>query len=136
MSKSINSGKVLQFATDEQCQDRRDALIGAGIIKVSEDRKFDPVVHRRKPYIDAGIIRPLEEGEDGCVTYCSLPEKENRRLFDNEEGTYVPKPIRSDREYQRKKQVYFRMLQEIIWSRQNCNLILGKISDDDPAWYF
>jgi len=136
MSKINNSGKVLPFATDEQCQDRRDALIGAGIIKVNEDKDFSPVAHRRKPYIEAGIIRPLKKDKDGKVSYCSLPKKENRRILDNEEGTYVPRPIRSDREYNAKKQVYFRMLQEIIWSRQNCNLILGKISEDDPPWYF
>ena len=136
MSKIINSGKVLPFATDEQCQDRRDALIGAGIIKVNENGKFDPVAHRRQSYIKEGIIRPLEKDENGNVTYCALPKRENRNLFDNEEGTYVPKPIKNDREYEIKKQVYFRMLQEIIWSRQNCNLILGKISEDDPSWYF
>lgn len=124
----INSENRL--ATNKECIYRRNFLINAGIItpgNIDKDR-------RREDLIKCGLIQPLFF-KDGSIKYCDLPPNRNY-LFYSSEGEYKSKPIISDNDYYRRRQVYFRMIQEVLHSRISLNLILGKKKNSDPDWYF
>lgn len=118
-----------KFATNKECIDRRNFLINAGIIVPGNNtNRF------RDDLIKCGLIQPLF-CKDGSIKYCDLPPKRNHLFYSNE-GEYKSKPITSDNDYYRRRQVYFRMIQEVLYSRVSLNLILGKKKDSDPDWYF
>ena len=95
----------LEFATDRECIARRNALISFGIIKPSK------VNIRREHLIKQKIIDP---------NYCELLP-ESPLPTHSEEGEchllHNPRPIASDKEYERRKRAYFRILQETLLSR-------------------
>lgn len=152
MVKIINSNKTVQelpIATNRECCDRRNLLVTFGIIKPNNKpdiifkKDAIPTIstrktcgNQRKNLIKCGIIQPIEELDDGSITFCELPPKGNRGTINKDEGEYKPQPIKTDEEYYRRRQVYFRMIQEIIYSRKKNKLILGKKKDNDPDWYF
>ena len=127
------------LATDEECTIRRNELIAAGVIQPASksdliERKDGSIIlstrknnyGKRKDLISKGVID---------ANLCELiPETGKHQV--KEEGEYVSKPITSELEYFRRKQVYFRMMQEILKSRKELKLILGKKNDNDPDWYF
>jgi len=142
MVKTLNSEEVknnLKLASDRECAERRRALIAGGVVKPAERSEIIfrknavPVVSTRRArnaerqkLIEEGIIDP---------NYCRLlPQKRRPSLA--EEGEYKAKPITSDEEYERRKRAYFRIMQEVLRSRKELNLVLGPKKDDDPEWLF
>jgi hypothetical protein len=120
----------LPIATDGECKERRNCFIENGIIKpaqtklsldIKKQRKIE-----RKQLKDAGII------ESG---FCKVPRNKVRPI-PQEEGEYVVKPITNDIEYNKRKQQYFRALQEILHSRRDLKLILATKTSNDPEWVF
>lgn len=140
MSRIINSGEEVVFATEEECLERRESLISAGIITpankndiiLSKDGNIvvstkESCAIERKKLIDVGLIN---------IDLCNLLPEKNRPVCAAEEGEYKSRPIKTDCEYERRKAAYFRMMQEILYSRKDLNLILAKKEDTDPDWYF
>jgi len=127
------------FATDEECKARRSVLIAMGVIKPATksdliEKKDGTIILStrkesragRKQLIDQGIIDP---------TFCELiPDKSFHK--GKEEGEFKSRPIKSKEEYDKRKQAYFRIMQEILKSRKDLRLVLGKKNDNDPEWYF
>jgi hypothetical protein len=127
------------LATDEECKTRRSILIAMGVIKpisksdliekkdgtiILSTKKDGRII--RKNLISQGIIDP---------TLCQLsPDKSYYK--GTEEGQFVPRPIKFEEEYDRRKRAYFRIMQEILRSRTELKLVLGKKNDSDPEWYF
>ena len=127
------------LATDKECQIRRSKLIAAGVIQPAPksdliERKGGSITlstrknnyGKRKKLISKGII-------DSNLCHL-IPETGKYKA--KEEGEYVSNPIVSELEYFRRKQIYFRMIQEILMSRKELKLILGKKNENDPDWYF
>ncbi len=130
--------KELKLATDLEAKNRRNYLIEQGVLvpnsftTISKDNDMVASTKKaslltRKKLIDMGII------EESLV---EVPKYDKKYLFPKEEGEYIPKPINNELEYKRKKHMYFRMMQEILKSRKDLHLILGKKEDNDPDWYF
>lgn len=124
----------LMEATEMEANERREQLIAAGII--STRRTELTPEEMRTLLVCRGIIKPVEKLEDGTVTYCPLPERLNVRSTNPEEGEYRVKPIVSESDYERRKMVYFRSLQELLFARRHLNLIVGKKEEKDPEWFF
>jgi hypothetical protein len=127
------------LATDEECRARRSILIAMGVIRPAPksdliEKKDGTVILstrrdgrvRRKLLVDQGIIDP---------TLCELIPDESF-YKGKEEGEFKSRPIQSKEGYDRRKQAYFRVMQEILRSRKDLRLVLGKKNDDDPEWYF
>jgi hypothetical protein len=138
----MSNNKYLELpeATDNEAQMRRDRLIKLGVISTNitqqrENQNMSPEEIRSK-LIQSGVIKPVEKLKDGRVTYCDLPQKLNIKSTNNEEGEYRVKPIVSESDYERKKMVYFRSLQELLFARRHLNLIVGKKEENDPEWFF
>lgn len=126
-------------ATDQECNERRNILIANGIIiptnksdiikingeEIVSTRKS--VLNKRKQLIKQGVINPR---------LCNIIHEKNIVVENNDDGEYNPKKISNDDEYLRRRSVYFRMLQEIIFARIDLRLILGKKNSNDPEWIF
>lgn len=138
--KIINTEmNTIEFATDNECQERRNFLITCGYIKpanrseLSSKGEINVVstkrfAHKkRSELISLGIIDQ---------SLCKLIPEIGDFPSNREEGEYKVKPIITEEQYQRRKMAYFRMIQEILFSRRDLNLILGKREDTDPDWYF
>lgn len=93
------------YASDEECQDMRDQLIGAG-----------KIVPKRDGTDDRGKVR---NGAD-----IELPKRRRRINVADipEEGTYEVRPIRTDAEYARRKKNYLAMLQSVLRARKELKL--------------
>jgi hypothetical protein len=129
----------LQFATNQECAERREYLIKTGVIKpagkndVIFKRNSDPIVNTiktsrkmRQKLIDNGII---------STDLCKVEPARDCGVV-NEQGDYKVRPIKSEDEYERRKNMYFRIMQEILHSRRDLKLILISKRDSDPDWYF
>ena len=116
-----------QHQINNEAQKIRENLIKDGVIKPGK-------LHmERDRLIESGVITPLSDG--GEPNYVELIDYKSR-ITPKESGEYHVKKMRFESEYLRKKSLYFRMIQEIIWSRQKCNLILGPKENNDPDWFF
>lgn len=129
----------LSLATDGECAERRRALIASGTITpntggviIRENRQ--PVISTKRAALE--YREQLINQEFISPELVEIPEKPYKRPLRLEEGEYHPRPIQSDADYHRKRQIYFRMLQEILHSRKNLKLMLGKKKESDPDWYF
>lgn len=125
------------FSTDSECLQLRNELIKRKIIKPGNPKdiitKGDNKIlssskgnrELREYLVDIGVIDPnpcaISKGN-----YSELPE----------EGEYSPKKILSDEEYNKRKNNYFRIMQEMIFARRDLKLILGKKNENDPDWFF
>ena len=139
--------KDQDFASDEECLNIRNSLIEKGIIVPGKSNLIKkngvlPTVSTKKysknlreDLINREFIFPVELQEDGSISYCKLIPYRGK-YFPKEEGEYKSKPIKNNRDYIRRKQIYFRMIQEILYSRRELKLVLGKKEDSDPDWYF
>lgn len=140
MSRVINANDSMLFASDSECLERRAQLINAGIIvpantsELIQKKDGSFVVstiqsskEMRKTLISSGLIDP---------NLCRLLPEKDRPISNLEEGEYKPRPIKTEQEYLRRKQAYFRIMQEILFSRKDLGLVLGKKEDGDPDWYF
>jgi len=100
------------YASDEECLEMRNQLIGAG--------KIVP----KQP--DSG-----EAGRESAESADVGTPHSRRRINVNdipEEGTYEVRPITSDAEYERRKRNYFIMLQSVLRAREELKLEF----DDQP----
>ncbi len=120
-------------ATDQETAERRQFLIDNGIISLSSGANESKW---RKELIKRGTIEPIERLPCGEITYVKLSPSQKIKSINKEEGEYKIKPIVSEEDYNRKKNAYFRSLQELLFSRRDLNLIVGKKNDNDPDWYF
>jgi len=140
MNKSMNQ----PIATDRECKVRRGLLISLGVITPCKQ----PVVKKgfattisteksarnlRKDLINRGFISPMVNA-DNSTSFCEVARSHSH--VPHEEGEYRSRPIQSDEEYDRRRQAYFRMIQEILYSRKKLKLVIGKKRDTDPDWYF
>lgn len=133
----INS--KMEFATDQDCADRRNELIDAGILTPASAEEVvikGNEVHistikqsgeERMRLVNNNIINP---------NACDLRPEKNRKPSSLEEGEIKNKSVDSEEEYLRRRAAYFRMMQEIIFSRRDLNLILAKKEERDPDWFF
>ena len=141
MSKVLNTNSKadLPEATDQECLQRRKFLIATGVITPSVDtlcKRPDGSLavstnrysgNLRNTLVNSGII---------SSDLVSLSEKGRSKSVNVEEGEYKPRPITSNDKYIRRKQAYFRVLQEVLKSRVDLNLNLGSKKNTDPDWYF
>ena len=122
----------LPIASGSECETLRSNLIAKGTIIPSRPGDDDAQTRllreqERAELIEAGVIEP---------GLCQLPPPILPRPRAGEEGEYKPVPISGERDYLRRRQVYFRMVQEILQSRQELRLILGQKGSNDPEWVF
>ena len=124
--------RELPIAAAMECDEMRNSLISKGTIvpakpgmAAAQIRKFRR--QERERLIELGIIDP---------ELCRLPSPILPRVRAGEEGEYKPTPISSDGEYYRRRQTYFRMVQEILQSRRELRLVLGPKGNNDPEWVF
>jgi hypothetical protein len=98
----------LPFASDQECEEQRQRYIERGIIKTncSEENL------QRNSLIESGLINQ---------NMCKLSNKDTRHV-PKQEGEYVPIPIKNDKDYYRKRQLYFYSLQEILKARIDLKL--------------
>lgn len=143
MTRIINSNEdasQLPLASESECKTRRALLISSGVIKPAGkaelvEKKDGPQALStrkssrawRRKLIDQGIIDP-------DPTY--KPALTRRNYSPSDEGQYEPKPIQSEEEYIRRRNNYLWMVSDILKTRKNLRLILGKKADNDPDWYF
>lgn len=109
----------LNIATDKECVARRNALIYNRIIKPGK------YIGERNRLIEKGLINP---------NLCEV--EQNKYIVNSEEGEYKSRPIGSNEEYEKRKLIYFRILQEVLQSRRDLKLILAIKEKTDPEWYF
>lgn len=124
--------RELPIAAATECDEMRHNLISKGTIvpakpgaAAMQTRKLRR--QERERLIELGII-DLEP--------CCLPPPVLPRPRAGEEGEYRPVPIANDDEYCRRRQTYFRMVQEILQSRRELRLVLGPKGNNDPEWIF
>jgi hypothetical protein len=133
------SEQLIQEATDQEMQARREQLIEAGVIcpgnKINTLNEMSPS-ETREFFVARGTIQPVERRADGSVSYCALPPPRKNLSTNSEEGEYCLQPLRTENDYLRRKQVYFRSLQELLFARRDLNLIVGRKDINDPEWYF
>jgi len=110
----------MELATEQECIERRNEFINAGIIKPGTHTPQET----REFLIANGTIKPVTR-VDGKMIYCDLPPQKKYSNLNTEEGEYKVLPINTDEDYNRRKQVYFRMLQEVVTSRQELGLIIN-----------
>lgn len=146
MSKTrvVNSGKRedLPLASDAECRARRHALLRAGIVGegnsdlITRDdgsvavstKKF--AASLRQQLIRDGLLDPnYIEIPPAPAGYYTTP-------INSDEGEYKVRPIENDAQYQRRRTLYLRSLQEILISRRELNLSLGPKKSSDPDWIF
>lgn len=120
-------------ATEQETAERRQFLIDNNIISLSSGANESKW---RKELVKSGTIEPIERLPCGEITYVKLSPPQKIKSINKEEGEYKIKPIVSEADYDRKKNAYFRSLQELLFSRRDLNLIVGKKNDNDPDWYF
>jgi hypothetical protein len=119
----------MEFATDQEYINRRNEFINAGIIKPgtytpTENMEDMTPQETREFLIANGTIKPVTY-EDGKMIYCDLPPQKKYSNLNTEEGEYKVLSINTEEDYNRRKQVYFRMLQEVVTSRQELGLIIN-----------
>lgn len=146
MTKMINSKrgeKELPFATDEECLEMRNRLVAKGHIVPGNMEQEQEQGHggmvrtavSRKQLVECNLLKPIERSMRGELSFCeTIPNPEPYR--GSEEGEYSCRQIRSYNEYLRRRQAYFRMLQEVLHSRRELRLVLGQKRSTDPDWYF
>jgi hypothetical protein len=133
------TNQELPFASDADCATRRAILISCGVIvpaaKTDYISKKDgsEVISTyrssrawRRKLIEQGIIDPKPE-------YVSTYRRDH---MSGDEGHYESKPITSDDEYERKKEVYLWMVSDILRTRKRLKLVFGEKPENCPDWYF
>ena len=138
MSNIKRTGE-LELATDAQCAARRRALIKAGIIterNCNLIKKGDGSVAVSTKDYSSQLRKGLVERGILDSKYIEIPPAKYEKPLRTEEGEYKVRPIKTKEQYDRRKIIYLRMLQEILISRRELGLVLGPKSDKDPDWIF
>lgn len=140
MSRVINSDEETLFASDNECLERRQQLIDAGIITPANKGEL---IQRRDGNLVISTKQISREKRQNLIkskmlniNLCDLFPEANRPISKSEEGEFKSRSIKTDLEYQRRKAAYFRIMQEVLFSRTDLDLILGKKENNDPDWYF
>lgn len=94
------------YASDEECLEMRNQLIGAGRI-VPKQPDSGEAERKSAENADAGAMPARRR-----INVNDIPE----------EGTYEVRPIMSDAEYERRKRNYFIMLQSVLRAREELKL--------------
>jgi hypothetical protein len=148
MSRVLNANDIhddLPIATDEECIARRNALIYVGIIKPAKSselfvKKGNPITistkeassRKRQELIKKGIIVP-----NPTLDSCSCVSRPSRA---KEEGMYKARPIKSNMEYKKRKEIYFYIMQEMLISRRELKLVFNQWDDEKMgpwlSWYY
>jgi hypothetical protein len=129
----------MEFANDTEVMERREQLINTGVITEGNPIKaFNDFTAEdtREYFINQGTIKPVGRLNDEPIYSPIHESKKYPRNTLSEEGEYKATPIITEEDYQRKKALYFRMMQELLVSRAKCGLVLGKKELNDPEWYF
>lgn len=136
--KIINKND-LPFATDYEANQRRAELIRAGIIKEPSRtdlvEKADGVAVSTIKY-SKNLRRKLVKSKIISNNYVPVPSLGIKSTKNNEEGEFKVKPITTNSQYLRVRNLYFRALQEILISRKELNLILLPKPENAPEWMF
>jgi len=124
--------RELPIAASTECDEMRNSLIAKGTIVPTKPGVSAAQIRRcrkqeRERLIELGIINP---------ELCDLPSPALPRPRAGEEGEYKPLPIVNENDYLRRRQTYFRMVQEILQSRRELRLVLGPKGNNDPEWVF
>lgn len=94
------------FATDEECKERRNLLI------------------------DAGVITPQKGTVKRRFSEDFIPAEKEKRIISEatavEEGVYRKHRVTNERNYQRRVANYFYMLQNVLRDRKRLNLVFEK----------
>jgi hypothetical protein len=148
MSKVLNANDVhdeLPVATDEECVARRSALIYVGMVRPAKSselfvRKGSPVALSTK---EASNRKRQELIKRGIIVPSPTPlshSRVSRPSRVKEEGAYRAKPIKNDAEYERRKEIYFHIMQEMLISRRELNLVFNQWDDEKMgpwlSWYY
>ncbi|MGW8177890.1 MAG: hypothetical protein ACWGQW_03735 [bacterium] len=125
-----------QMATDAECAARRRQLIKAGVLKENTSKLID---REGEPYVStkeyaAQLRKDLERQGLVSSEYFDVPSLPTRK--GSEEGEYKVRPIRTEAQYQRRRLLYLRMLQEILVARRELKLNLAPRQPNDPDWVF
>lgn len=108
----MSNRKQEEFATDEEHAALREELIAAGIIKpASEDDQ-----NSRE---ESSTFHPAPK-QDRTVNVGAIPES----------GSYRCRPIRTDEEYDRRRQNYLHVLQSVLRSRRKLGVQFEKERKD------
>jgi hypothetical protein len=129
----------IPFATDDECEQRRQELIANGVISpadrselVSRKGGAKAITTRknskewREHLIETGVINPNPE-------YSSPPYDISRSV---EEGEYSSQPIGTDEEYEHRKNLYLWVVSDILKTRKRLSLDLRPKAEDAPDWHF
>lgn len=111
-----NTAKIqnMPFATDEECAELRARFVRAG--------KIVP----EKP--NAKAAAPGRQERD----FIPMPPAGRRNVANiPEEGSYRPRKIQTESEYERRKRNYFIMLQSILRTREELRLEFDTDAADD-----
>lgn len=127
----------LPVATDDECKQLREHFLNRNVIKVAN--KNDIIMFKNNIMVNtknSSLLKRKELLNKGIIsdTFCDIPKSKHYSC--EEKGEYIVKPINNDVEYKARKSVYFRMMQEILRSRQDLKLILGPKNSKDPEWFF
>ena len=127
----------LPIATDDECKQLREHLLNKNFIKTAG--KNDTIMIKNNIAVNtkkSSLLKRKELLSKGTISdvFCNIPKGKSYPC--EEKGEYVAKPINNDVEYNARKSVYFRMMQEILRSRQDLKLILGPKNSKDPDWFF
>jgi hypothetical protein len=127
----------LCLATDQECAVRRQQLIKAGIIAENTGELIERNGEHFLPTNEysSQLRKKLEEKGLVSSEYVDVPRMAYYTGH-SEEGEYKPKPIRSRAQYERRRSLYFRMLQEILVARRELKLNLAPRQEGDPDWIF
>lgn len=144
INNNNNNNSELPVATEEECTARRNALIYVGMVRPAENLKLfikngdavalstkEASARKRKELIGRGVIIP-----EPVMTI--RPKMRTRQV--KEEGLYRVKPIRNDGDYERRKDAYFHMMQEMLISRRELDLVFNQWEESKmgswPSWYY
>ena len=127
----------LPIATDDECKQLREHLLNKNVIKAAG--KNDVVMVKNNIVINTkktSLLKRKELISKGIISDALYDIPKSKGYVCEEKGEYVVKPINNDVEYKARKSVYFRMMQEILQSRQDLKLILGPKNSKDPDCFF
>lgn len=124
--------KNLPIASVADCEAMRANLIAKGFITPSDS---DVDAEQTRVLCERERARLVADGIISTDLYAS-PAPILPRPHAKDEGEYRALPITGERDYIRRRQAYFRMLQEILRSRRELGLVLGQRGANDPEWVF
>lgn len=128
----------MAMASDGECAARRSQLIKSGIIKENTKRftkKGDGSYAVPTTTYSKSLRKNLEKKGVISSNRFNIPPLSGR-ISSLDEGEYKVTSIQGDAQYERRKLLYFHMLQDILITRRELNLNLAPKQVGDPDWIF